>query len=302
MTGTARGTCVTANGIELCYDEFGAPSDPALLLIMGLACQMIVWDDDFCAMLAARGFRVIRFDNRDIGCSTRFTRSGTPSILEMMLVQATRLRFRTPYLLRDMADDAVGLLDALGIARAHVAGISMGGAIAQEIAIHAPERMRTMTSIMSTTGDPKLPRPTRAALVALGKRMPRDRAGWIRAYVATWRVLAGDGGFRFDAERMARHGAESFDRGVNPAGAARQLFAMLASGDRTRALRHVSVPSLVIHGTRDPLIPVEAGYATARAIPSSRLEIVDGMGHTLPEEVWPRIVEAIAEHASAHAP
>jgi pimeloyl-ACP methyl ester carboxylesterase len=299
VTAAPRGTCVAANGIELCYDEFGDPSDPPMLLIMGLATQMIVWDDEFCAMLAARGFRVIRFDNRDVGRSTHFVRARTPSVLEMMLVQATRLRFRVPYLLADMAADALGLLDALGIASAHIVGISMGGAIAQEIAIHNPERIRTLTSIMSTTGDPKLPRPARRAMLALGKRMPRERAAWIREYVETWRVLAGDGGLGFDSERMARHGAETLDRGVNPAGASRQLFAMLASGDRTRALHGVHVPTLVIHGSHDPLIPVAAGYATAKAVPGARLLVIDGMGHTLPEEVWPRLVDAIAEHAGA---
>jgi len=301
MTATAnapRGTCVSANGIEVCYEEFGDRAAPPMLLIMGLACQMIVWDDDFCALLASRGFRVIRFDNRDIGCSTTFPQLRRPSVLEMAFVQATGLRIRIPYLLRDMANDALGLLDALGIARAHVVGISMGGAIAQEIAIRVPERMRTMTSIMSTTGDPKLPRPTRAALAQLGKKLPADRAGFVREYVATWRVLAGDG-FPFDAERMARHGNETFDRGVNPAGGARQLLAMIASGNRTAALRHIGVPTLVIHGTADPLVPVEAGRATARAVPGARLVLIDGMGHTLPAAVWPRIVDAIAEHANA---
>ncbi len=267
MNATPRGACVAANGIELCYDEFGDRSDPPLLLIMGLACQMIVWDDDFCALLASRGFRVIRFDNRDVGCSTRFAQLRRPGVLEMAFVQATGLRFRIPYLLRDMAADSLGLLDALGIERADIVGISMGGAIAQEIAIRSPERMRTMTSIMSTTGDPKLPRPTRRALAELGKKMPADREGFVREYVATWRILAGDG-FPFDAERMARHGNETFDRGVNAAGGARQLLAFIASGNRTAALRHVAVPTLVIHGTRDPLVPVEAGRATARAIPA----------------------------------
>jgi pimeloyl-ACP methyl ester carboxylesterase len=194
----------------------------------------------------------------------------------------------------------VAVLDAAGVEGAHVFGISMGGMIAQEIAIRAPARMRTLTSIMSTTGARRLPAPTREALAVLNGTLPRDRDGFVRAYVATWRVLAGDG-FPFDAARMARHGEESYDRGINPDGAARQLYAILVSGDRTRALRDVGVPTLVVHGTNDPLIPVASGHATARAIPNARLMLVDGMGHTLPAEVWPQLADAIAAHTSAAA-
>ena len=285
-----------ANGIRLCYQEFGDPAHPPMVLIMGLGVQMLVWDDDFCELLAARGFRVIRFDNRDIGRSTMFPNARTPSFAELLLSQVTGLRFRIPYTLRDMAADTAGLMDALGIASAHVVGASMGGFIAQEMAIAHPERLRTLTSLMSSTGDPKLPRPEPKALAALGKKTPPDRAGFVRRYVETWAAIAGDG-FPFDPERMARQGAASYDRGINPPAVARQMLAIIASGNRKPALGKVSVPTLVLHGTRDPLVPLAAGLDTARAIPGARLVLIDGMGHWMPREVWPRIVDEIAAHA-----
>jgi pimeloyl-ACP methyl ester carboxylesterase len=299
---TAAGTAsapafAPANGIRLCYQTFGDPADPPLLLIMGLAAQMIVWDDEFCARLAARGFWVIRFDNRDIGLSTRFPQARTPRVAELFFMQATGLRYRVPYALRDMAADAFGLLDALGIGTAHVVGASMGGAIAQEMALAAPARLRSLTSIMSSSGDPKLPGPRPRALARLAKKVPLDRAGYVREYVATWHVLAGDA-FPFDAERTARQGAAGYDRGINPPGVARQMLAILASGNRKKALRGVRVPTLVIHGMADPLVPVAAGPDLAAAIPGAELLLIEGMGHSFPREVWPRIIDAIAEHAA----
>jgi pimeloyl-ACP methyl ester carboxylesterase len=287
----------SANGLRLCYETFGDRSNPPMILIMGLAAQMIVWDDQFCALLAARGFWVIRFDNRDIGESTRFPNARTPRLAELMLAQATGLRFRTPYTLRDMAADTVGLLDALGVRRAHVVGASMGGAIAQEIAIAYPERVRSLTAIMASSGDPKLPGPQPKALARLAKKVPLDRAGYVREYVTTWSVLAADH-FPFDAERTARQGAAGYDRGINPPGVARQMLAIIASGNRKRALRDVRVPTLVIHGTADPLIPVAAGHDLAAAIPGAQLLLVQGMGHSFPREVWPSIIDAIARHAA----
>jgi pimeloyl-ACP methyl ester carboxylesterase len=292
---------VPANGMQLCYEAFGDPANPPLVLIMGLASQMIVWDDEFCAQLAARGFWVIRFDNRDIGMSTRLANARTPRFAEMMLAQVTRIRFRVPYTLRDMAADTVGLMDALGIRSAHIVGASMGGAIAQELAILYPARVRTLTSVMSSTGDPKLPGPTRRALAVLAKKIPLDRAGYVREYVATWRVLNGEH-FPFDAERTARQGAAAYDRGINPPGAARQLMAIIASGNRRKALRSVTAPTLVIHGTADPLIPDAAGRDTAATIPGARLMLIEGMGHAFPREAWPRIIDAIAQHALRHEP
>ena len=299
MTAAAasRVAFASANGMQLCYETFGDPAAPPMVLVMGLATQMIVWDDEFCALLAARGFHVVRFDNRDIGMSTKLLQARTPSVAELMFASATRLRFRVPYVLRDMAADTVGLLDALGIGAAHVVGASMGGMIAQEMAIAFPSRVRTLTSIMSTTGDPKLPRAKPRALAVLMRRLPRDRDEYVAAFVETWRVLAADH-FPFDAAYWARKGAESYDRGMNPPGAARQLLAIIASGNRTKALRHVRAPALVIHGSDDPLIPVQAGLATAAAIPGAKLMTIDGMGHSFPREVWPRIIDAIAQHAA----
>jgi len=287
---------VPANGIQLCYETFGDPANPPMVLIMGLAAQMIIWDDEFCTQLAARGFWVVRFDNRDIGMSTRFPKARTPRLAELMLAQATRIKFRVPYTLRDMAADTIGLMDALGIRSAHVVGASMGGFIAQELAILYPSRLRSMTSIMSSTGDPKLPGPTPRALAVLAKKVPLDREGYIREYVHTWSVLAGDH-FPFNAERTARQGAASYDRGINPAGVARQMLAIIASGNRRKALRNVKVPTLVIHGTADPMVPDDGGRDTALTIPGARLLLIEGMGHSFPREVWPRIIDAIAKHA-----
>ena len=286
-----------SNGIRLCYETFGDRANPPMLLIMGLAAQMILWEDEFCGQLAARGFWVIRFDNRDIGESTKFPHERAPKFAEMMLAQVTGLRFRVPYTLRDMANDAIGLLDVLGIARAHVVGASMGGAIAQEIAIEYPSRVRSLVSIMSTTGNPRLPGPQRNALARLAKKVPLDRAGYVREYVATWRVLAG-GHFPFDAERTARRGAAGYDRGINPPGVARQLMAIVASGNRTPALRALRVPTLVIHGTADPLVPAAAGRDTAAAVPGAQLLLIEGMGHSFPREVWLPVIDAIARHAA----
>lgn len=289
-----------ANGIRLCYETFGDRTNPPMILIMGLASQMIVWDDEFCVQLAARGFWVIRFDNRDIGESTRFPNERTPRLPELLLAQTTGLRFRVPYTLRDMAADTVGLLDTLAIDRAHVVGASMGGAIAQELAIAYPTRVRSLTSIMSSTGDPKLPGPQPKALARLAKKVPLDRAGYVRAYVTTWSVLAADH-FPFDADRTARQGAAGYDRGINPPAAARQMLAIIASGNRKRALRELRVPTLVIHGTLDPLIPVAAGHDTAAAIPGAQLLLFEGMGHSFPREVWSPIIDAIARHAAQAA-
>ncbi len=290
-----------ANGIQLCYETFGDPANPPLVLIMGLATQMIVWDDDFCALLAARGFWVVRFDNRDIGMSTHFSKARTPRIAELLLAQATRIKFRVPYTLRDMAADTIGLMDALGIRSAHVVGASMGGFIAQELAILYPSRLRSMTSIMSSTGDPKLPGPTPRALAVLSKKVPLDRAGYVREYVHTWSVLHGNH-FPFDAEKTARQGGAAYDRGINPPGVARQMMAIIASGNRRKALRGVTVPTLVIHGTADPLVPDAGGRDTALTIPGAQLMLIEGMGHSFPREVWPRIIDAITQHALAHEP
>ena len=285
-----------ANGIELCYEIFGEAHDPAILLIMGLGAQMIVWDDDFCIELASRGYRVIRFDNRDIGESTRFTEAVKIDLPALMMMQMRGERIPAPYLLRDMADDAAGLLDAVGIRSAHIVGASMGGMIAQELAIRHPSRVLTLTSIMSHPGDPHLPPPTPEAAAVLMAPPPKSEAEYLEAHAKTWRVLRGPG-FPLDEAKDRVQAARAFARGLNPPGVARQLLAIFASGDRTGALASVKMPTLVIHGAADPLVKVEGGKATAAAIPGARLLIIEGMGHAVPIPMWPQIIGAIAAHA-----
>jgi pimeloyl-ACP methyl ester carboxylesterase len=285
-----------ANGIEIEYDSFGDPGAPAVLLIMGLGAQMILWDEAFCAALVERGFHVVRFDNRDVGLSTKLDHAGKPSVLAAMEAMRAGKPLDAPYLLADMADDAVALLDALGIERVHVVGASMGGMIAQTIAIRHPARVQSLTSIMSTTGDPDLPNPTPEAMRALLTPSPGERAAYIEHAVAAVRVL-GSPGFPFDEKAVRSRAARSYDRSFHPAGFARQMVAVWASGSRTAALASVRVPALVIHGDADPLIPVAAGRATAAAIQGAALMVIEGMGHDLPRPVWDRIADAIARCA-----
>ncbi|GAC1331583.1 MAG: alpha/beta hydrolase [Beijerinckiaceae bacterium] len=291
----SREAIARSNGIELCYETFGDRSAPSLLLIMGLGAQMILWEDAFCAALAERGYFVIRFDNRDIGRSTKIA-GIAPTLSALIEDQMLGRPVKAPYALRDMAGDAVGLLDALGIGRAHVVGASMGAAIVQELAIHFPDRLLSATCIMGSTGDPRLPPPTREALEVLMSPSPADREGFLQRFVWSWRVLRG-ATFTEDEARERARGARIFERGLNPAGVARQLAAIFASGDRTKALANVRTPTLVIHGSADPLVPVEAGRAIAAAVPGSKLLIIEGMGHAIPVAVWPQIIGAIASHA-----
>ena len=285
-----------ANGIELCYDTFGDRQAPPLLLIMGLAAQMIAWDDEFCAELAARGYRVIRFDNRDIGLSTRLDAAGVPDLTAAFMALTQGKTIAAPYLLRDMADDAVGLMDALGIGAAHVVGASMGGAIGQTLAIHHPTRLLTLTSIMATSGAPGLPPPTPEALAVLFKPTPTDQAAYFESYVQSWNVLRA-GHFPLDEARDLTRAGQHFARGLNPAGVARQLLAIFASGSRKQALAAVKAPTLVIHGDADPLVPLACGVDVAASVPGAKLLVIEGMGHALPISMWPRIIGAIAAHA-----
>ncbi len=288
-------------GIELAYDAFGDPAAPPMLLIMGLGQQMIGWEEPFCQALAARGFWVVRFDNRDVGLSTHLDDMGIPNVLEMMQRKARGEPVEAPYTLRDMADDTAGLMDALGISKAHVVGVSMGGFIAQEMAIRHPHRLLTLTSIMSSTGAPDLPPSKPEAAALLVTPFPTDREGYIEHEVRSWRVLSGPG-FPFDEARARQQAARAFDRGLSLGGTVRQLAAILASESRRERLRSVRVPTLVIHGDADPLVPVEGGMDTAQAIPGARLMIIAGMGHDIPPALAPRIIDAIARHAeAAHA-
>ena len=285
-----------ANGIELCYDTFGAPDAPPLILVMGLAAQMIAWDDEFCASLAGRGYRVIRFDNRDIGLSTHFASAGVPDVQAAFMAAMQGKPVAAPYLLSDMADDVVGLLDALDIDAAHVVGASMGGAIAQTLAIHHPARLRTLTSIMATSGAPGLPPPTPEVLAMLFKPAPADQAAYFESYVQTWKLLRA-GSFPLDEARDLTRAGQNFARGLDPAGVARQLVAIVASGSRKAALAAVKVPTLVIHGDVDPLVPLACGIDVAESVPGAQLLVIEGMGHALPIPMWPRIIDAISAHA-----
>ncbi len=274
--------------IELAHESFGSPEDTPLLLVMGLATQMIGWPDDFCRMLAERGLYVVRFDNRDIGLSTHLDSAGAPDVLAVMGGDHSRVAYR----LADMAEDTAGLLDALGLDSAHVVGASMGGMIAQTLAIRHPERVRSLTSIMSTTGDPAVGAPAEAALGALLAPPATDRESAVQRAVDTYRVI-GSPGFEFDEAGLRERAGLSFDRAYNPAGVARQLAAILASPDRTADLARVAVPTLVVHGEQDALVNVSGGRATAAAIPGAELLVVDGMGHDLPRAVWPQLVDRI---------
>jgi len=284
-----------ANGIEIVYDMFGNPDKPPVLLIVGLGQQMIAWDEEFCAQIAARGYRVIRFDNRDTGLSTKLDEAGVPNMAVVFEAMVEGKPVDSPYSLLDMADDAVGLLDTLGIESAHVVGESMGGMIAQRMVIHHADRVRTLTSIMSSTGEPGLPPPTPEAMDILANRPPTDREGYIEDYVERWRVLNGQG-LPYDEEASRELATRTFDRGLNLPGFARQLTAIIADGSRKQTLKSVTVPTLVIHGDADPLVPVECGIDTANSVPGSELLVIEGMGHTFPRQVWAQVIDAIVHH------
>jgi pimeloyl-ACP methyl ester carboxylesterase len=278
----------TANGITIEFDTFGDEADPALLLVMGLGAQMISWPDEFCRQLAGRGFHVVRFDNRDVGLSSKVEDGPAPDLGAALGGDASS----ASYLLSDMADDAVGLLDALGIASAHVVGASMGGMIAQTIAIRHPERVRSLCSIMSTTGAADVGAPAPEAIAVLLKPPATTRDEAIANGVEASQVI-GSPGFPTPVDVLAERAAAAYDRCFYPVGIARQLLAILASGDRTDALRELDVPTTVIHGTDDPLVSASGGEATAKAIPGAELLMIEGMGHDLPEALWPTVLDAV---------
>ena len=287
-----------ANGLRIAYEEFGDADATPLLLIMGLGAQMILWREDFCGEIAARGYRVIRFDNRDIGQSTWLDELGVPNVLGVMTAAMMQQPVEAPYLLRDMAADAAGVLDALAIDRAHVVGASMGGMIAQSLAIEYPARVRSLTSIMSTTGNPNLPPPRPEAAAVLMTAPPNSREAVIEHGVHVFRTI-GSPGFPFDEVEIRALAARSYDRGFHPEGVVRQLVAIVASGSRVEALGQLRLPALVVHGTDDPLVSFAAGEDTAAAIAGAELLAVEGMGHDMPRPVWPRLIDAICRVAAA---
>ena len=285
-----------ANGVDIYYDTTGDPGDPALLLVMGFTAQMTHWDEAFCAMLAERGRFVIRFDNRDCGLSTHFDGVRVDLAAVLAAWETGGDMPAVPYNMHDFASDAVGLLDHLQIARAHIVGASMGGMIVQTMAIDHPDRVLTMTSIMSTTGEKDYYQWDPATRAALSKPVPTERNAYIDHSVATSRLL---GGKRyFDAEATALRAGAAFDRAFYPEGALRQTAAIRSSGHRADGLRALRIPTLVIHGREDTLIKPTGGERTAELVAGANLLLFHDMGHDLPRPLWPLMVDAIISHTT----
>lgn len=284
---------VKANGLEICYDEQGDPDDPPVLLIMGLSAQMTAWPEGFVAALAGQGFRVVRFDNRDIGLSTWLDEAGVPDVAEAL---ATGVLPPAPYALSDMAADAAGVLDALGIGAAHIVGASMGGMIAQTFAVEHPERTLTLTVFFSTTGDPAVGQPRAGVAEALFLAPAvSSREEHVEQALAGQRII-GSPGYPVDEDRYRGLAGAAYDRAFHPAGVIRQLLAVVHQPDRTEALARLSCPTLVIHGEADPLVDVSGGRATAAAVPGADLWTVPGMGHDLPRELEGEFADRLAAH------
>jgi pimeloyl-ACP methyl ester carboxylesterase len=284
-------TSATCNGIKIEYESFG-DGEP-LLLEMGLGGQLVAWPMDWVNLLVEQGFRVIRYDNRDVGLSSK-TAGRLPGLARITAAVISRRFARSPYLLSDLADDAAALLDCLEIERAHVVGVSMGGMIAQSVAIQYPGRVASLTSIMANTGDRRNGRFHPRLLTKVGKIRSRSRADYIDKQLLIFRLIAGE---HYDADEIRVLAEEALARDYDPAGTIHQLMAIGASPDRTQALRSVTAPTLVIHGLRDPLVLPSGGIATARAVPGSRLLMFPDMGHDLPRPRWGEIVEAIVQNA-----
>lgn len=285
------------NGIKVTFEDKGAKDAPVILLVMGLGGQLTLWPDEFVDALVAHGFRTIRYDNRDVGLSTRFESAGVPNLKWMFVKAALRLPVRPAYTLADMAADGIGLLDHLGIAQAHIVGASMGGMISQHIAARYPQRVLSLTSIMSTTGNPRLPRANKEAMAVLANRpMSGDPEAMIAYSVRAARVI-GSPAYPAAEERLQRRVRHDFERGWYPQGVARQMAAIVADGDRRAMLATIKAPTLVIHGEADPLVPLAGGQDTAASIPGARLMTIPGMGHDLPLALVDTLADAVAGHA-----
>jgi pimeloyl-ACP methyl ester carboxylesterase len=283
-----------SSGMVLCYQTYGDPDDEPLLLVMGLATQMTFWDPELCSMLARRGYYVIRFDNRDVGRSSR----ATGKVTRRMLVEAFAGRKgKAPYSLTDLAGDAFGLLDHLGLASAHVVGVSMGGMIAQTMALEAPGRVRSLTSIMSTTGKRSVGWLHPQLVPSLLRPPKPGREAYAESSVRMWRMI-GSPGFPRHEDRTRELAGEAYDRGVSAHGALRQMMAILTQPNRSPALHGLRMPTLVVHGLADHMVHVSGGRATAAAIPGAELLLVDGMGHDLPPELYETLVDAIVRTAA----
>ncbi len=285
------------NGIEIEYETFGDPADPTLLLVNGLGGQLISWDVPFCEGLVDRGFHVVRYDNRDVGLSTRF--EPDLHVMESIMALLGGEPVELPYLLTDMAADGVGLLDVLGVDRAHVLGVSMGGMIAQTMAIEHRARLLSLTSVMSTTGDPDVGQPDPEVLPLLLAPAAKDREGYVQAQLRQWRMIGSPD--HFDEVRVRERAEAAYDRSYWPRGVGHQMLAILESGSRADALRALDVNTLVIHGDADRLVHVSGGERTAECIHGSELLVLEGMGHDLPPHYWTRIIEAVTALAARSA-
>jgi pimeloyl-ACP methyl ester carboxylesterase len=275
--------------VTLCYETFGSPDDPALLLIMGLGTQMTGWRDEFCKELVGHGFYVIRFDNRDVGKSTSM--KGRPVTLPELITHRVK---KPPYTLDEMADDAVGLLDHLGVDKAHIVGASMGGMIAQHMAFRYPARVLSLASIMSTTGGRFVGQPKMAVIPLFLSKPAGDKEEYVERAVKLFRAVGSKK--QFDEEYVREGAAIAYDRGINVPGTGRQLAAITADGNRAKRLARITAPTVVIHGKDDRLVLPSGGRATAKAIKGSRLLMVDDMGHDLPRAVWPKLIGAIVDN------
>jgi len=284
---------VEANNLSLTYDEYGATDDSTVLIIMGFATQMIGWDARFAAQLAAQGFRVIRFDNRDVGCSTHLNAAGTPDVAALSnALKHGQSPTAVPYTLIDMAEDTLGLLNALDIPQAHIIGVSMGGMIGQWLAHRHPARVRSLTSMMSTTSDPSLPPSTPEARRALLRRPAGDHDGFVRDTVMTARAMASPHA-PFDEAFARDQASRAFKRAFNPEGVIRQYAAVMASPPRTPWLNAINTPALVLHGADDPVVPLAHAEATAAALPNAELRVIEHMGHELSPRLWPALVDTL---------
>jgi pimeloyl-ACP methyl ester carboxylesterase len=290
---------IQANNIEIEYEEFGDRDAPVILLIMGLAGQLIHWPDDFCVTLAKTGYRVVRFDNRDVGLSSKLDHLGKPNVVRVAVRAMLRLPVQVPYKLDDMAEDALGLLDALHIKTAHIVGASMGGMIAQIVAARHPRRVRSLSLIMTTSGHPWLKKASMRLQLRLARRPAQlDRESLIAHSMQTWRLI-GSPGYRATDELLRAKVERAFDRAYHPRGIARQTAAIIASGSRVPLLRRIAAPTLVVHGKHDPLVPVAAARDLGRRIQGAKVEIIEGWGHDFPSELLPRISSLILKHVRA---
>ncbi len=287
-----------ANGLELHYEEHGNPDDPAMLLIMGFGAQLTLWPDELVDALTAHGFRVIRYDNRDIGLSEKLDGVKAPGLIKMTLLSKIGMTPKVPYTLSDMADDAAGLLDTLGIDKAHIVGASMGGMIAQHFAARHASRCLSFTQVFSTTGNPRLPAAKKEALKALVTRpKSTDEEALVDHGVMLARTI-GSPGYPSDEDRLRTRTRASVQRSFYPEGPTRHLSAIVADGDRREMIKEIDVPTLVLHGEDDPLVPCEGGRDTAACIPGAKLKTIPGWGHDLPIELVDEVADAIAAHAN----